>query len=248
MIVEAINKIIALATPNTLDVGKLKYTDKELTVIAPPIPSTMECSTLQGLVDLLDGGLEGAAEGDDLFVVIESPTAVELVEKDSDDYGRRQVIVRAEYPKDVKLFPFNQWLNPESFIIAALSNFQRVKIENDDGSFAKDLDYVIQIASKITADSTVDHEDDGITQRVAVKQGVTLKTDVALRGRVLLAPWRTFAEVDQVLSTFVFRTRVQGDQPQLALFEGDGGRWKIDAVANIKAWLAKQITKSPIIS
>ncbi len=179
---------------------------------------------------------------------IESPTAAALVARESDEYGRRQVFARATYPKDCTTFSFGQWLNPENFIIAAQAGFQRVKIQNDDGTFAKDLDYVLSIASKITADSTVQHDDDGIAQRVALKQGIQLRTDAALQPRVNLAPYRTFAEIDQVVSTFIFRARVQGDAITLALFEGDGGRWRLTAVAAIKAWLSSQITGSPIIS
>lgn len=245
---EAIDRILSLAVPNEITVGDKLYVDKHMTLIAPPVSATLPCSTLQGLVDLLNGKFEDATASADLLVQIESPTEVSLVGRKSDEYGRRNVIATATYPKACTTFPFGSWLYPESFIIACQQGFQRVKIENDDGSFAKDLDYVLSIASKITADSTVDHDDDGITQRVAVKQGVTLKTDVALKARVNLSPWRTFAEIDQVVSTFIFRTRVSNESPQLAIFEVDGGRWRIDAVAAIKAWLANQITGSPIIS
>jgi hypothetical protein len=56
------------------------------------------------------------------------------------------------------------------------------------------------------------------------------------------------AEIDQIVSTFIFRARVQNSVVNLALFEGDGGRWRLAAVAAIKAWLASRITASPIIS
>jgi hypothetical protein len=91
-------------------------------------------------------------------------------------------------------------------------------------------------------------EDDGVTQRVNVQSGVVLKTTMPLQPRVSLAPYRTFAEIDQVVSTFIFRARVFNSQVQLAIFEGDGGRWRLAAVAAIKAWLASQIKTSPIIS
>jgi len=245
---ETIDRLLALAVPNEIDLGDRKYVDKNMHLLAPPVALTFPCSTLQGLVDLLDEEFEDAKAGADLLVHIESPTEVSLVARKSDEYGRRNVIATATYPKGCTPFPFGAFLNPENFIIACQQGFQRVKVENDDGTFAKDLDYVLGIASKITSDSTVDHDDDGVTQRIAVKQGVTLKTDVALKSRVTLAPWRTFAEIDQVLSTFILRSRVYNEGPQLALFEGDGGRWRIDAVAAIKAWLAEQITGSPIIS
>lgn len=248
MLVEFVNKIIALAVPNALTVGKLEYVDKEMKLIKPPVPSVLPVSTLQGLVDLLAGSLEGVKAGTDLFVHIESPFTVSLIDRESDEFGRRQVYATAQYPKECPTFAFGTWHTPENFIIACQQGFQRAMIQNDDGTFAKDLDYVIETASKISADSSVSNEDDGVTQRVNVMSGVTLKTSTALQPRVALAPFRTFAEIDQIVSTFVFRARVQNGLVQLAIFEGDGGRWRLAAVAAIKAWLANQITKSPIIS
>jgi hypothetical protein len=248
VIKEAIDRLLQLAVPNQIELGDKLYVDKTMHVIAPAVPTELACSTLQGLVDLLNGSLEDAKAGPDLFIQIESPTEVSLMGRKSDEYGRRQVIATATYPKACTQFPFGSWLTTENFIIAAQSGFQRVKIQNDDGSFAKDLDYVLSVASKISAESTVSNDDDGIAQRVALKQGLVLREEKALQPRVSLAPYRTFAEIDQVVSTFIFRARVQGEAIQLALFEGDGGRWRLTAVAAIKAWLAVQITASPIIS
>jgi hypothetical protein len=250
MIKEAIEKILSLSVPNQVTVGDKLYVDKTLLLVTPPRPSHVPCSTLQGLVDLLKGNLEDVdkATGGDLLIHIESPTKVSLISRKSDNYGRRQVYAEAEYPKGCTTFTFGAWLNPENFIIMAQQSFQRVKIQNDDGSFAQDLDYVLKIASGISAESVASNDDDGLAQRVAVKQGVVLKTETALRPLVNLAPYRTFAEIDQVLSQFVFRARIQGEQVHLALFEGDGGRWRLGAVAAIKTWLSAQITGIPIIS
>jgi hypothetical protein len=247
MIKEAIDRILGLAPPNMQTLGDLEYTDKELKLIYPPSPKAVECSTLQGLVDLFVGNLDEANKQGDLFVHITSPTEVELISRESDEYGRRRVWARAEYPK-CESFRFGSWLDPESFIIAAQQHFQRVKIENDDGSFMKDLDYVLGIASKISAENATEHEDDGFAQRVAVRQGVALKAETILKPMVILAPYRTFAEIDQVISQFVFRARAGNGAVTLALFEGDGGRWKIGAAAAIKAWLAPKFGDVPVIS
>lgn len=246
MIREAMDKVIALAQPNFHTAGKLEYSDKTLNLIYPPAPKAVGCSTLQGLVDLFDEGLDDA-KAEDLLVHITSPTSVDLIERVADDYGRRRVWVSAEYP-ECKGFPFTAWLDPENFIINAQQHFQRVKVERDDGTFAKDLDYILQIASKISAEHATDHEDDGFAQRVAVKQGIALKAEQILRPMIQLAPFRTFAEIDQPLSQFVFRARVGNGSVALALFEGDGGRWKLGAVASIKAWLEDKIDKVPVIS
>ncbi len=246
MLKEFVEKILTLAVPNFHTVGDLEYADRELKLIYPPIPKAVECSTLQGLVDLYVGELDDAAAGGDLLCHITSPTTVELISREADVYGRRRAWAKATYP-GCRTFPFGSWLDPESFIIAAQQHFQRVCVENDDGTMAKDLDYVLKCASKITADEAIEHDDDGVTQKVAMRSGVTLKTTDTLRPIVTLAPYRTFAEIDQVLSTFVFRARLVSGV-QLALFEGDGGRWALAATAEIAAWLSSKLPKVPVIS
>lgn len=246
MIKEAIDRILSLSMPSYHEVGKLEYSDKELHLITPPAPARVECSTLQGLVDLFVADLD-EVKPEDVLVQITSPTSVDLISKDSDDFGRRRVWVRCLYP-GVETFKFNVWHTPETFIIAAQQHFQRVKIENADGTFTPDLDYVLKIASKISAENATDHEDDGFAQRVSVKQGITLKAETILKPTIQLAPYRTFAEIDQVISQFVFRARINDGAIHLALFDGDGGRWKIGAAAAIKAWLEPKFGDVPVIS
>jgi len=246
MLVEFLDQILEMAKPNFLTDGNRQYSDKDLKLIYPPQTKAVDCSTLQGLVDLFVEDMDDV-KPDQVFVHITSPTTVDIISKISDDHGRRRVWARATYP-ECRNFGFGAWMDPESFIIAAQQGFQRVKIENPDGTFAKDLDYVLGIASKISAEHTTDHEDDGFAQRVAVKQGVALKAETILKPMVNLAPYRTFAEIDQVVSQFVFRARVHNGQVALALFEGDGGRWKLGAVAAIKQWLQPKFGDTPVIS
>lgn len=248
MIKEAIDKVLSLAVPSVLKFGDLQYSDKSLHLITPPAPTCIECSTLQGMVDLLSNDFEDV----DLAKVllhITSPTTVELISKQSDEYGRRREWASATYPQ-VETFKFATWHKPESFVIALQQHFQRVKVETTEGGFAHDLDYVLGVASKITAEHASENTDDGFAQRVAVKQGIALKAETVLKPMVNLAPYRTFAEIDQVISQFVFRARYESESgsPQLALFEGDGGRWKLGAVAAIKTWLEEQKTTVPVIS
>lgn len=246
MIREAIDRVLALAPPNYHTAGKLEYSDKNLHLLTPPSVGAVDCSTLQGLTDLLDNDFDNV-DLKKVFLHITSPTSVELIDIASDDYGRRRTWATAEYP-ECKSFGFGNWMDPEAFIIAAQQGFQRVKVENDDGSFALDLDYVLKVASNITAEHATSNDDDGFAQRVAVKQGIQLKAETILKPMIKLAPYRTFAEIDQPLSQFVFRARIVNGGVSLALFEGDGGRWKLGAVASIKAWLEAQETAVKVIS
>lgn len=247
MLADFVSKILSLAVPSFHNVGDLEYSDRKLELIYPPSPKLVDCSTLQGLVDLHDGELDDAKSKGDLLVHITSPTTVEIISRESDDHGRRRVWARATFP-DCRTFQFGSWMDPENFIISAQQHFQRVKIENADGTLSPDLDYVLGVASKISAEAVQEHDDDGIAQRVSTRSGVVLKSETVLRPLVNLAPYRTFAEIDQVVSTFVFRARVGSGSVNLALFEGDGGRWKLGAVAAIKAWLQPKFGDVPVIS
>jgi hypothetical protein len=249
VITEAINRIIQLAQPNQIEHAGLMYTDKGMHLLKDPIADPVEISTLQGLVDLYNGQLDDMAKDGDVFFHVISSTSVEIISRETDDFERRRCWVRATYPKLVTPFRFGQWMDPESFVIGCQAGFQRTKIENEDGTFAADLDYVLKVASNITAEAIDTSEDDGIAQKVAMRRGVVLKEQTNLKPRVLLAPYRTFAEIDQQLSQFVFRARIGGDSVNLALFEADGGRWHLSAIAAISEWLNEKIAgKVPVLS
>jgi hypothetical protein len=245
---EGIDKIIAVAAPTEIDYVSRKWTSKPVHLLVPPKPDVVLVNTLQGLVDLYAGDLDEVKTKGKVLIHITSPTSVSIVAKDVDPWGRLRVYATAEYPKAVQQFPFGQFIDPEKFIIAAHIGFQRVKIEQDDGTMAHDLDYVLKIASSISAGQTRDNIDDGITQTVTVKQSVALKAEETLRPIVNLAPYRTFAEIDQVVSRFIFRAHADAEGAELALFEADGGRWRLAAVQAIADWLSGgKFGDSPIV-
>jgi hypothetical protein len=245
---ETIQKIIDIAAPTEMEYVSRKYTSKPMHLVVPPAGQPVPVSTLQGLVDLYAADLNEVKSKSTVLVHITSPTAVQIISKDADPWERYRVFAVAEYPRACQQFPYGKFLNPEEFIILAQICFQRVKIENDDGTMAQDLDYVLKIASAISAGKEQTNSDDGISQTVQMKAGVTLKTTETLRPIVNLAPYRTFAEIDQVLSRFIFRAHGDEEGAQLALFEADGGRWRLGAVAAIRSWLAGRFGDTPVIS
>jgi hypothetical protein len=248
MLKELVQYLVGLDKPEIHTEGDFQYTNRPLTLITPPDRSSpVECSTLQAFVDLHDCDVDNVKTIEPVLAHVVSPSEVVLIKVNADDFGRRRIFAIAKFPGGIAQFPFGSWLAPEDFIIKAQSCFQRVKVEEDDGEMAKDLDYVLQCASDIKAESTVANKDDGIAQRVAMQAGV-LMSEKVLKPRVNLAPFRTFAEIDQVVSLFIFRAKFEGSNVKLALFEADGGRWRLSAVAAIKAWLAGRLLGVPIIS
>lgn len=82
--------------------------------------------------------------------------------------------------------------------------------------------------------------DDGVSQSVVAKMGVATVGNVKVPNPVLLKPYRTFVEVEQPESNFIFRMR---KGPECALFEADGGAWKLEAIDNIKEYLTAELAE-----
>jgi hypothetical protein len=247
VIKEAIEYLQEIAHP--FDVNGQQFSVTPLTPVRMPLPEPVRVTTLKGLHDLYASELDDITEGHCLCHV-QDPWTVVLASDEATKDGQRRVWAVASYGANkIETFPFNSWLQPDHFVLMAQARIQRVKIEEDDGSYTKDLDYVLKIASNITSTQTIKYADDGIAQEVEVKRGVKLVDRQELKNRVTLAPYRTFAEIDQVLSEFVFRARDRNGEIELALFEADGGRWKLQAISEIEDWLnGKFGSKVPIIA
>ncbi len=110
-------------------------------------------------------------------------------------------------------------------------------------------DGLLKFVGNLTTALVQNSVDDGTSQTVTIEQGVR-KSEVELPNPVTLAPRRTFPEVDQPDSPFILRVRQtrEGQMPELALYEADGGLWKLAAIQNIKDHLAAALeVKIPVI-
>ena len=67
-----------------------------------------------------------------------------------------------------------------------------------------------------------------------MKSGVASLAKATAPNPVTLRPYRTFTEVAQPSSQFVLRINKDAE---LALFEADGGKWKLEAIKNIADYL-----------
>ena len=94
--------------------------------------------------------------------------------------------------------------------------------------------YLLDLLSRMSTDSVVTTKDNGVTQTVEAKTGVSLKQNVEINPRVKLQPFRTFLEVEQPESEYLLRVDEEG---RIGLFEADGGVWKLEAKRNVKAYL-----------
>ena len=83
--------------------------------------------------------------------------------------------------------------------------------------------------------------------KVKTLTGVVKVEEVILSPIVNLAPFRTFAEVDQPISKFLFRMRREGNHVSAALFEADGGAWRLEAMKNIAEYLGFNLPKDVVV-
>lgn len=192
--------------------------------VTEPVASKLTVSTLTGLVDYIKTNVDHL-EGK-LLIQVKSPEEVALYSPLNADREREKYVsAEAILPNNVV---YDRFLDTERFNIMLQSAFV------DDEDKSKLLKYTALIAD----DTVKNFGDDGISQKVTVKTGVASVSDAVVPNPVTLAPFRTFPEVEQPESKFIFRMK---EGPSAALFEADGGAWRNKAILNIKAYLEKEL-------
>jgi len=225
---ETLMYIVGMRKPELLDIDGETYSDKELIRICHnPKAAAIELTTLRSLVDYIKS--KSDTMEDKMIVHVVSPTQVKLYSNlDLDRVREYMVEVNAELPK----FPFDKFVGHESFIIGVQSKF----IPNNDA------DLLLKFAGTVEGGTIADYGDDGVSQKATVKTGLASKSDAIIPSPVTLKPYRTFTEVEQPESQFVFRMKEDKyEGVQCALFEADGGAWKLNAMESIKEYLEREL-------
>lgn len=231
---------------NFVDIGDVKYARGSLEpVIKEPIPAPLEGVTLCGMIRYISEfrrDLPGV--GDDMVRVL-SPFEVEYIGPVEGFYKKRTVYYRSELDQHLPCFPFGEFLDVESFIIKSRALFV------PSGS----LDEVVSLVSKVVASESIEMKDDGVSQAVQVKKGVSGSTTLSAttRGIYPLCPWRTFREIEQPESAFILRLKGSSDSPvRAALFDAGGESWRLSVMEKIAIYLddgikAAGISDLPVI-
>lgn len=192
--------------------------------VTEPLASKLTVSTLTGLVDYIKTNVD-KLEGK-LLIQVKSPEEVTLYSPLNADREREKYVsAEAILPNNVV---YDRFLDTERFNIMLQSAF----VDDEDKS------KLLKYTALITDDTVKNFGDDGISQKVTVKTGVVSVSDAVVPNPVTLAPFRTFPEVEQPESKFIFRMK---EGPSAALFEADGGAWRNKAILNIKAYLEKEL-------
>lgn len=233
MIKEAIEKILSLGPTRAEIINGRQYGNGPAGIlpIKPPKAETLTVNTLTGIVDYLPD------EKRTMIHVVDNKQ-VTLVDEDfSEGWMGRSMYLSAVHESPV--FQFGQFYDVETFIIRLQSMFVQ-----DENTAA-----ILRIVGNIKEEAVNQYNDDGVTQAVTAKSGISRVEVVPVPNPVTLRPYRTFMEIEQPASTFVFRMHAgKGNPPMCALFEADGRMWRLEAIKNIKAWLQDKIPGIKIIA
>ena len=219
MIEKALRYINSFRDIQVIPHNNLSFTNDKLYQLPEDAPAVFGTKTLASLVELI---LKEHSHNslNDLIIHVDSPTRVNIHTVLRDHLDRFNLYSAvAELPK----ITFDNYLDLEAMNIMLKSAF----VQNET------RDTLIQVLSRVVEDAIKTSADDGMAQEVTVKTGIRTLAKMEMPTIVKLAPYRTFIEVEQPEGEFLLRLR---KGPDAALFEADGGAWKLQARKNIKQY------------
>lgn len=180
--------------------------------------ATLFVSTLGSFANLVNKNLDDASP-DTHVIVVDSPTSVFMITEAMGEAKIREIPLEAN--ADVPIINFGTYMEIEKMIITLRTQFEDTE----------DVGTLIKLLSSVIKTDQVELQDSGYSQRVAVSKGVSGVDQEwsTVPGIVSLAPHRTFRELNQPVSDFLVRLSSNMGTPTVALFEADGGGWKLDA-------------------
>lgn len=207
-------------------------------VVVPDQPepvTALHLTTLRGLVAYVKSNNDGLNLADHCLLVDDHATVLLLRKLGPAPFHRREVVAKATL-LETSAFRFGAYMDPETFIVGLLTVFA------DAGDRAS----IMKLVGNIRDQNVREFSDDGYSQAVVVSKGVSgaVVGTERVPNPVTLAPYRTFREVTQPPSPFLLRMRSgkEGDgQPGVALFEADGGAWRLEAVDRISTYLTEEL-------
>lgn len=228
MIKKALEYIVGLGEAKVQEIGGQMYSDKALErVNFNPRADAVRMSTLTSLVDYIKANIDTMSEK--MIIHVVSPTKVRLYSSLDKEREREYIVdIVANLPS----IDFDRFIDHESFCIGLQSKF----VQDPE----TDVAMVLKFAGTVEDGTVAQYGDDGVTQKATIKTGIASKADAKVPNPVRLRPYRTFHEVEQPASDFIFRMKSERGI-SCALFEADGGAWENAAMANIKHYLEYEL-------
>lgn len=199
------------------------FIDPDLREVRQETADPFGISTLSGLVDYIQSEFDG---DDTVMVQVVSPKQVRVLGQMNANKERDKFVnVEAIVPS----FDYGRFHDMEDFNIKLQSLFLP----------GPDREVILQVVGNVKEEDVRSYGDNGVSQSVVASTGIANVENILVPNPVKLAPYRTFTEVEQPESLFVFRMQ---DGPRAALFEADGGAWENHAIKGIEAFLKDKLS------
>jgi hypothetical protein len=201
------------------------------------VASPLEVHSLSGLAAYMASELdEPKSPGAGAAVVVDGPECVRLLSSLMGPFRQREVLAVAK-PYLSQPFAYGRFVDIETFITALQAQF----VQDEQTAT------ILRVVGNITQEAVQVVADDGVSQQVAVRAGITRASNAVVPNPVTLRPFRTFAELPQPESKFVLRLRRNEDElPSATLFETGDTQWKGVATALIKTHLDKLLDEAGV--
>lgn len=225
MLKEAIRYLVSLKPNQTYTINGDTYSDHELVRIDPHVahPRQISVTGLDSIVKLVRNELD-VFDNLPLFIRVDGARKVSVFSTYDDEMCRDSL-----YEATCDVPDFREGFREQENAIIEL----RSKFAPGDG-----VNYLLDLLSRINKENGVTTRDNGVSQEVEARSGVSLKQLVQVKPRVNLRPYRTFLEVEQPESEFILRLDNDGN---VGLFEADGGMWKMEAKHAISAYFEEKL-------
>jgi hypothetical protein len=217
------NRVIEIAG-RTCDVETLKP------VVFDPRPDPME--------DYLQKVPAEFTEKEKLLIHVVAVDEVRLIEHFRGDLAARTVYMVATIQSDPKGFEFGRFYDTESFIIGLMTRFEPTD----------DRETILKVASCLVSEKSLKAQDTGATTAYTAHAGVVNQSGVDAPKVVTLRPFRTFRQVPQPETAFIFRYRDTDGGPTCALLEADGGAWRHEAMTSIAQYFRASVRDIQVIA
>ncbi|MBR1565874.1 MAG: hypothetical protein IJ649_03830 [Oscillospiraceae bacterium] len=227
----ALQYIVDLSAPKTFEIEETTYSSEKLYPVEEPYyyPERLTVHSLDAIVKLVKAELADYTDGQNkaplpLFIRVDGPTSVSVFSR-MNDRCKRDWLYLAQCDDTEFREGFRE---QQKAIIELRSRF----LPTDDTI------YLVDLISRINNEEGVKSEDNGVSQTVTARKGVSLMQTEYVKPRLSLQPFRTFREVPQPESEFILRL---DDNGNVGLFEADGGIWKMEAQDNLRQYLEGEL-------
>lgn len=221
MIKEALQYLMSFRDVQIIEHNNTKYSNEQLTKLPELKPDFVKAKSLAAIVDLVLNELDHPRIADlKIIIQVEGPTEVSVYSSLDQNLDRKRLYAaEAEVPK----LQLNTFIGLESMNIHLKSCFVP----------AEQRDELVKLLGNITEKVVKTTSDDGFSQQVEARTGIAVVSNVTVPNIVRLTPYRAFLEVNQPESEFLVRMQ---EGPKVALFEADGGAWRLQARESIKEY------------